>query len=74
MQIIKQGLTIDFIDNMLTISNDIKQCIFARHEIAIIDQEVDKVLNKGVIEESTRCTGDFISSIFTRPKRMALTA
>jgi len=69
MQIIKQGLTIDFIDNTPPISNDIKQCMFARHEIAIIDQEVDKLLNKGVIEESTRCTGDFISSIFTRPKK-----
>ena len=31
MQIIKQGLTINFIDNIPTISNDIKQCIFAWH-------------------------------------------
>ena len=69
MQIIKQGLTIDCIDNTPPISNDIKQCIFARHETAISDQEVDKLLNKGGIEESTCCTGDFLSSIFRRPNK-----
>jgi len=69
MQIIKQGLTIYLIDNKPPISNDIKQCIFARHEIAISYQEVDKLLNNGVIEENIRCTGDFLSSIFPRPKK-----
>ena len=50
MQVIKQGLTIEVIDNTPPISNDVKQCIFARHEIAVIDQEVDKLLKKGVVE------------------------
>ena len=69
MQISKQGFTIDFIDNTPPISYNIKQCMFARHEIVIVDQEVDKLLNKGFIEDSTLCTGDFLSIIFTRPKK-----
>ena len=69
MQIVKQGLTIDFIDNTPPITNKVKQCVFAPTEIDIIDLEIVKLLKKGVIEESTRCTGDFLSSVFTRPKK-----
>ena len=69
MQIIKQGLTIDFIDNIPPFTNSIKQCVFAPKEINIIDLEILKLLGKGVIHQTTRCKGDFLSSIFTRPKK-----
>ena len=35
----------------------------------IITQEVKKLLNKGVIAECSRETGDFVSTIFTRQKK-----
>ena len=69
MRIVKHGLTIDFIDNIPPITNSIKQCVFAPKEIEVIDVEIQKLLNKDVICKSARCTGDFLSSIFTRPKK-----
>ena len=69
MRIVKHGLTIDFIDNIPPITNSIKQCVFAPKEIEVIDVEIQKLLSKGVICISARCTRDFLSSIFTRPKK-----
>ena len=37
-------------------------------ETEIIIQEVKKLLNKGVIVECSRETGDFVSTVFTRQK------
>ena len=34
----------------------------------VINSEVQKLLLKGVIEEESHCDGEFISSIFLRPK------
>eukprot|EP00794_Sanderia_malayensis_P010499 gene10499-11598_t len=50
-------------------TNNIKQCVFAPSEVSLIDLEIHKLLKKGVIFESPRCAGDFLSSIFTRPKK-----
>ena len=45
MQIVKQGLTIDFIDNTPPpITNKVKQCVFAPTEINNIDLEIVKLL------------------------------
>ena len=38
-------------------------------ETEIITQEVKKLLNKGVIVECSRETGDFVSTVFTRQKK-----
>lgn len=38
-------------------------------EREIISKEVDKLLTKGVIEETTHSEGEFISSIFVRKKK-----
>ena len=37
--------------------------------IAAIDTEISKMLSKGVLEPATHCTGEILSSIFTRPKK-----
>lgn len=42
---------------------------FSHSEQAIIDQEVNKLLDKGVIVACSRGSGDFVSNIFLRPKR-----
>ena len=38
----------------------------------VIDTEIDKILAKGVITPSNNEEGEYISPIFTGPKRMAL--
>ena len=44
MQIVTQGLTIDFIDNTPPITNKVTQCVFAPTEIDNIDLEIVKLL------------------------------
>jgi len=39
----------------------------------IISMEISKLLSKGVLELTHRSPGDFISNIFVRPKKDALT-
>ena len=34
-----------------------------------IDKEIDKLLIKGVISETTHCSGEYISTIFIRPQK-----
>ena len=46
-----------------------RQIIFSSGDKEIINLEIAKLLNKGVIEQSTPCHGDFISTIFVRPKK-----
>jgi hypothetical protein len=46
---------------------------FTEAQTKLVDHEIRKLLNKGVIVSCTREEGDFVSPIFTRPKnRMAL--
>ena len=42
---------------------------FSLQEQHIIQNEIDNLLNKGVIKGTTRCEGEFISTIFIRPKK-----
>ena len=48
---------------------DYKIIQFNDAESAIIDSEIVKLLNKGVIVESTHSQGEFVSSIFLRLKK-----
>ena len=54
------GIDPDQIDQRETFTN-IK-------EAAIIDNEIDKLAQIGVIEKANHCEGEFISTIFLRPK------
>ena len=46
-----------------------KQMPFSPSEREIITEEITKLLDKGVIEQIDRVQGDFISTIFVRPKK-----
>ena len=46
-----------------------KKINFTRQEPEVIDMEIDKLLMKGVISETTHCRGEYISTIFVRPKK-----
>ena len=45
------------------------QIIFSSGDKDIINAEIAKLLSKGVIKPSKPCDGDFISTIFVRPKK-----
>ena len=47
----------------------LKEINFTRQEQEVIDVELDKLLIKGVISETTHCRGKYISTIFVRPKK-----
>ena len=42
---------------------------FSTQEQYIIEKEIEKLLHEGVIEETTHCVGEYISTIFIRPKK-----
>ena len=46
-----------------------KEINFTKPEQEVIDNEIDKLLTKGVISETTHCPGEYISTIFIRPKK-----
>ena len=46
-----------------------KEINLTRQEQEVIDVEIDKLLIKGVISETTHCHGEYISTIFVRPKK-----
>ena len=46
-----------------------KEINFTPQEQIIIEEEISKLLRKGVITEASHCRGEFISSIFIRPKK-----
>ena len=46
-----------------------KEINFTRQKQEVIDVEIDKLLIKGVISETTHCHGEYISTIFVRPKK-----
>ena len=49
-----------------------RQCNFAHAEQVIIDVEIDKLLKKGIITPSKPESAQFISPIFTTPKKDGL--
>ena len=61
---------LEFIDGVPPVQEtDYKIIQFNDAESAIIDSEIVKLLNKGVIVESTHSQGEFVSSIFLRLKK-----
>ena len=46
---------------------------FSKFDQVIIDLEIKKLLEKGVVAECSKEPGDFISPIFTRQKKMVPT-
>jgi len=61
---------LEFVDGVLPVQEtDYKIIQFNDAESAIIDSEIVKLLNKGVIVESTHSQGEFVSSIFLRLKK-----
>ena len=42
---------------------------FDATEVIIIDKQIEKFLQTGVIETTTHCEGEYISNIFIRPKK-----
>ena len=46
-----------------------REICFSIQEQNIIQNEIDKLLTKRVIKETTRCTGEYISSIFIHSKK-----
>lgn len=42
---------------------------FTTQELSIIDNEIDKLVTKGVIVETNHCGKEFLSTIFIRPKK-----
>ena len=43
--------------------------LFSSSEILTVDKEICKLLRKKVIVETSGCEGDFVSPVFTRPKK-----
>ena len=67
LDIVENGLKIDF----LNIPDNLKvpQILHCVSEQEIITTEIKSLLRKGVIVESSRESGDFISTVFTRKKK-----
>ena len=42
---------------------------FNAAEVVIIDKQIEKFLQTGVIETASHCKGEYISNIFIRPKK-----
>ena len=61
---------LEFIDDVSPVQEpDYKVIKFNATESAIVDSEIVKLLNKGVIVESPHSQGEFVSSIFLRLKK-----
>ena len=61
---------IDFIDNVYPFQHTgPNQISFCETKQRVIDAEVSKLLEKGVIEPCVPETGEFITTVFQRPKK-----
>ena len=63
-----KGVKIEFVDcpkqTMIP-----REYNFDATEVVIIDKQIEKFLQTGVIETTTHCKGEYISNIFIRPKK-----
>jgi len=62
------GVKISFEGNSLPVQTRYRPSVFNRYEEQIVQQEITTLLSKGVIEYSSHEAGEFISTIFLRPK------
>ena len=63
-----QGVEIDF-EHPCSQYAVHKPLVFDTHEKMLMQAQIDKTLEKGEIEESRHETGEFVSNIFSRPKK-----
>ena len=63
------GLKIEFVDNTAPVQTSTPSSYFNMKERAIVDAEVQTLLQKGVLEETTPVDGEYLSNIFLRPKK-----
>ena len=63
-----EGVELDFKETPVqhSLPHEIK---FSEHETKLVAAELKKFLNWGIIEETTLEPGDFVSNLFTRPKK-----
>lgn len=64
---IVSGSTIEF-DSLPPVTSP-PNSSFSLNEIKIIDEQISLMLDKFIIEQTTHHEGEFISSVFTRPKK-----
>ena len=64
---IVKGYQIEF--SGLPVQYTARETRLCKHEGEILDEEIIKLMNKGVIEMTSHCTGEFISTVFLRPKK-----
>ena len=67
LDIVENGLKIDFLNTPDNLK--VRQILHCVSEQEIITTEIKSLLRKGVIVESSRESGDFISTVFTRKKK-----
>ena len=68
LNLVKNGIFIEF-DNFQAQSEIPRQYNFNVTEHQAILNEIQSLLNKGVIKKVSHCPGEFVSNIFVRPKR-----
>ena len=64
-----QGIQISFDQYPMTCSQSVQKCQFTEKEITVIDEEVQKLLDKRVIKVSSVEEGQVVSPIFVREKK-----
>lgn len=67
LDIIRSGLKLDFLN--MPVQYKHTQSTLSKEELNIIDIEMDKLLMKEVVSLSQHEPGEFLSGLFTRPKR-----
>ena len=63
-----QGVKIEFIEGKPPSQSGFRPSVFNTHEHTIVEKELHKLLDKGVIKASCHEPGEYISTIFLRPK------
>ena len=58
-----------FVDNKIPVQNVLRQYQFNARDTELIDKEIKKLLEEGVIVKVDYCSDQFLSPIFTRPKK-----
>ena len=62
------GLHLEFADEIPAQGQVPRPIIFTQNEVRQVDEKISKLLQEGVIEPTIHEKGQFINSIFTRPK------
>ena len=63
------GVKIEFINSVAPTQHYGRPSVFNAHQHSIVKEEIDKLLAKRVIIPAAQETGEFVSTIFLRPKK-----